>query len=123
MNTRSILVAAVLVAMPGLVLAQSASPDTMKNMDMKGVTSPATKEYMQSMQGMQDKMQTMTPTNDPNKDFVMMMMPHHQAAVEMAQTYLKYGSDPTLKKMAKDIVSSQKKEIAEMSAWQDKHAK
>ena len=89
---------------------------------MKGaVTSPATQAYMQSMQGMHDKMKGMTPTNDPNKDFVIMMKPHHQAAVEMAQTYLKYGTDPTLKKMANDIVISQKKEIVEMTTWQIKH--
>lgn len=40
-----------------------------------------------------------------------------QAAVEMAETYLKYGKDPVLTKMAKDIVGSQKKEIAAMDKW------
>lgn len=45
-------------------------------------------------------MQAMTPTNEPNKDFVVMMEPHHQAAVDIAEAYPKYGSDPTLKKMA-----------------------
>ena len=124
MKASMILVAALLAAAPGLALAQSAQPDAMHSMAMKGATTnPATKSYMQSMQGMQDAMAAMTPTNDPNKDFVMMMKPHHQAAVEMAQTYLKYGSDPMLKQMAKDIVSSQNKEIAEMNAWQVRHAK
>jgi uncharacterized protein (DUF305 family) len=41
----------------------------------------------------------------------------------MAQAYLKYGKDPTLTRMAKNIISSQKKEIKEMEAWQKKHAK
>jgi uncharacterized protein (DUF305 family) len=122
MKTYILIAAALLFAMPGFALAQGAQPDAMQGMDMKGAaTSPATQAYMQSMQGMQDKMKGMTPTNDPDKDFVIMMKPHHRAAVEMAHTYLKYGSDPTLKKMANDIVSSQKKEIAEMSAWQIKH--
>lgn len=121
MKTRLILVSAFILSLPGLGLAQSAQPD-MKGMNMKGAaSSPATQAYMQSMQGMQEKMQGMAPTNDPNKDFVMMMSPHHQAAVEMAQTYLKYGNDPKLKKMARDIVSSQKKEIAEMDAWKANH--
>ncbi|MGI8569122.1 MAG: DUF305 domain-containing protein [Methylocella sp.] len=112
-----------LVAAPALAFAQNAQPDSMHGMDMKGTISPATKDYIQSMQGMQDAMKGMTPTNDPNKDFVMMMKPHHQAAVEMAEIYLKYGTDPMLTKMAKDIISSQKKEIAEMNAWQAAHAK
>lgn len=118
MRKKPLLAAAMVLALPSLALAQS---DTMKGMDMKGATSAATQAYLQSMQGMQNKMQGMTPTNDPNKDFVMMMTPHHQAAVEMAQAYLKYGSDPILKKMARDIVSSQKKEIAEMDAWKARH--
>ena len=119
---KPILVAAVLIALPGFALAQSAQPATMPGMDMsKGATSPATQAYMQSMQGMHDKMQAMTPTNDPSRAFVMMMKPHHQAAVEMAETYLKYGNDPMLTKMAKNIVNSQKKEIAEMSAWESMH--
>ena len=84
-------------------------------------TNPATKAYEQSMTAMHDTMQTMKPMNDPNMDFVMMMKPHHQAAVEMAETYLKYGTAPILKKMAQDIVSSQKKEIGAMDAWETKH--
>ena len=119
MKLYSMILTTLLAATPGLALAQ----DGMKGMDMTAVTSPATKAYMQSMQGMQDAMKGVTPTNDPSKDFVMMMKPHHQAAVEMAETYLKYGSDPMLKKMARDIVSSQNKEIQAMTAWQAKHAK
>ena len=40
----------------------------------------------------------------------------------MAETYLKYGKDPVLTKMAKDIVGSQKKEIAAMDKWTKAHA-
>jgi uncharacterized protein (DUF305 family) len=121
MKIRTIAVTVFLFAMPGLALAQSAQSDAMKGMDMKGTTGPATQAYMHAMQSMDDEMQAMTPTNDPSKDFVMMMKPHHQAAVDMAEAYLKYGSDPVLKKMSQDIVSSQKKEIAEMNAWQAEH--
>ena len=85
--------------------------------------SPATQAYLQAMGDMTDKMKDMTPSGDPSMDFVMTMEPHHQAAVEMAQAYLKYGKDPTLTRMAKNIISSQKKEIKEMEAWQKRHAK
>lgn len=118
MKKTTALFLAMMIAIPGLAFAQ----DTMPGMDMsKAAANPATQAYMQSMQVMHDKMQAMTPANDPNKDFVMMMKPHHQAAVEMAEAYLKYGNDPMLTKMAKDIVISQKKEIGEMTAWEAKH--
>ncbi|MGF7163292.1 uncharacterized protein (DUF305 family) [Rhodoligotrophos appendicifer] len=51
----------------------------------------------------------------------MMMKPHHQAAVDMVEAYLKYGSDPQLKKMAKDIINSQNKEITLMNDWEARH--
>ena len=85
--------------------------------------SPATQAYLQAMGDMTDKMKDMTPSGDPSMDFVMTMMPHHQAAVEMAQAYLKYGKDPTLTRMAKNIISSQKREIKEMEVWEKRHAK
>lgn len=52
----------------------------------------------------------------------MMMMPHHQAAIDMAKVQLQYGKDPEIKKMSRDIIKAQQKEIAEMKAWQAKHA-
>ncbi len=123
MTFRTFLAAAALLTLPGLALAQSApAPATdMKGMAMKGATSPATQAYMDAMHAMHEKTMAMTPTNDPNKDFVIMMKPHHQAAVDMAEAYLKYGNDPMLRTMARDIVSSQKKEIGEMNAWETKH--
>ncbi len=49
--------------------------------------------------------------------FVSMMIPHHQDPVKMAQEYLKVGKNETLKKVAQNIVSSQKKEIQELQEW------
>jgi uncharacterized protein (DUF305 family) len=39
----------------------------------------------------------------------------------MAKVELQYDKDPTLKAMAKMIVSAQENEIKEMKAWQNKH--
>jgi uncharacterized protein (DUF305 family) len=41
----------------------------------------------------------------------------------MAEAYLKYGKDPQLTRLANDIISSQTKEIKEMTAWQTKHGR
>jgi uncharacterized protein (DUF305 family) len=39
----------------------------------------------------------------------------------MAKTELQYGKDPELRAMARNIITAQDKEIAEMQAWQTKH--
>lgn len=81
----------------------------------------AIKETKAAMDKMHKQMTGMKMTGNPDQDFVMMMIPHHQGAVDMAQIELKYGTDPKLRKMAQTIVDSQKKEIAEMKAWQKAH--
>jgi uncharacterized protein (DUF305 family) len=73
------------------------------------------------MKDMQDQMASMTPTGDADRDFVMMMKPHHQAAIDMAKAYLQHGNDPTLKAMAENIVASQQKENREMDDWEATH--
>jgi uncharacterized protein (DUF305 family) len=60
-------------------------------------------------------------TGDADKDFAMMMIPHHQGAIDMANIELKYGKDETLRAMAKMIVEAQEKEIKEIQDWQAKH--
>lgn len=82
-----------------------------------GAMSPASEAYMKSMTVMDDAMKTARMTGDPDKDFIIMMKPHHQAAVEMAKAYLQYGKDPMLTKMARDIIASQNDEIAAMDKW------
>lgn len=119
MNLRILLLTVAVLALPASALA-----DDMAGMDMKaGVSaaSPADEAYKQAMQKMMQTTDAMKPTGDPDMDFVMMMKPHHQAAVEMAEAYLKYGKDPSLKKMAKDIIASQRKEIDFMDRWTSKH--
>ena len=40
------------------------------------------------------------PSGDVDRDFVEMMVPHHQGAVEMAQAELKYGHNEQLRRLA-----------------------
>lgn len=53
--------------------------------------------------------------------FASMMVPHHQDAVKMAQEYLKVGRNEELKKIARDIVQSQPKEIDRLQQWLHSH--
>ena len=62
-------------------------------------------------------------SGDTDVDFVRSMIPHHQAAVTMAQIELKFGKDRELRAMATDIVRTQQGEIDRMKAWLNKQAK
>jgi hypothetical protein len=57
---------------------------------------------------------TIKPTGDVDRDFVAMMVPHHQGAVDMANAELKYGHNVQLRQMAREIVASQQPEITVM---------
>jgi uncharacterized protein (DUF305 family) len=54
------------------------------------------------------------PTGDVDRDFVAMMVPHHQGAVDMAKAELKYGHNEQLRRLAQEIVANQQREIVLM---------
>jgi hypothetical protein len=54
------------------------------------------------------------PTGDVDRDFVAMMVPHHQGAVDMAKAELKYGHNEQLRRLAQEIVVTQQQEISVM---------
>jgi Domain of unknown function (DUF305) len=54
------------------------------------------------------------PSGDVDADFVAMMVPHHQGAIEMARAELRYGHNEQLKRMAQEIIVTQLQEIAAM---------
>jgi uncharacterized protein (DUF305 family) len=53
-------------------------------------------------------------TGDPDIDFLAMMIPHHEGAVEMARLVLIHGRDPLTRKLAEEIIASQVVEIEGM---------
>jgi Domain of unknown function (DUF305) len=57
---------------------------------------------------------TVAPTGDVDRDFVAMMVPHHQGAIDMAQLVLLYGKNEQLKRLAQEIIVTQQQEIAAM---------
>jgi uncharacterized protein (DUF305 family) len=54
------------------------------------------------------------PSGDVDTDFVAMMVPHHQGAIEMAKAELRYGRNETLRRMAQEIIVTQLQEITAM---------
>lgn len=53
-------------------------------------------------------------TGNADKDFVATMVPHHQGAIDMSIAILRYGHNEQLKRLAQEIIVTQKQEIAAM---------
>ena len=54
------------------------------------------------------------PSNDVDRDFVALMVRHHQGAIDMAEAELSYGHNELLRRLAQEIIVTQQQEIAAM---------
>jgi uncharacterized protein (DUF305 family) len=78
---------------------------------------PEERPFLSENAAAMDKMMadmTIKPTGDVDRDFVAMMVPHHQGAVDMAKAELKYGHNEQLRRLAQEIVVTQQQEIPAM---------
>jgi len=60
-------------------------------------------------------------TGKVDHDFVTMMIPHHQGAIDMAKALLLYGKDPQVRRLAQEIITDQQSEIQLMQLWLKQH--
>jgi uncharacterized protein (DUF305 family) len=74
-----------------------------------------------AMAVMDDGMRRAPMNGQPEHDFVTMMIPHHQGAVDMAKALLLTTTDPALRNMAQGIVAEQQIEIQLMQQWLKDH--
>lgn len=90
------------------------------NMDTAALESP----MMTSMHSMMEKMNGMKMSGKPDSDFAMMMIEHHQGAIDMAAVEIASGKDAQLKAMAEKMAQEQKKEIQKLQefAKEDSHS-
>ena len=54
------------------------------------------------------------PTGGIDRDFVSMMTPHHQGAIEMAQAVLRSSRNEQVRRLAQEVIGAQQQEIAAM---------
>lgn len=87
----------------------SASPTAVSDDVQSAFISENSASMEKMMAGMDKK-----PTGDIDRDFVVQMTAHHQGAIDMAVTMLKYGKNEQLKRMAQEIIVDQQQEIAAM---------
>jgi Domain of unknown function (DUF305) len=80
-----------------------------------GVTdeAPFLAENEAAMNKMMNDM-SVKPRGDVDVDFVAMMVPHHQGAIDMAIAVLRYGRNPQIRRLAQEIIVTQQQEIAAM---------
>jgi uncharacterized protein (DUF305 family) len=78
--------------------------------------TPAIREFRvaheQMMRGM-----AVPYTGDPDADFRIQMIPHHQGAIDMARVAMRHAKDPWTRQLAEGVIVEQQREIAEMQVW------
>jgi hypothetical protein len=75
--------------------------------------APFLSENVDAMSKMMIDME-ITPTGDVDRDFVAMMVPHHEGAIAMAIAVLRYGRNEQIKRLAQEVIVTQQQEIAAM---------
>jgi uncharacterized protein (DUF305 family) len=113
-----------------IVKTQSAEIARLKNIARSlGVTPVGGEDHMAMMEGLDTLGLTMKQAGMDmtmgdldgakpfDRQFIDMMIPHHQGAIRMARVELKRGVDGQLRSIAKGIIRAQAKEIREMNTW------
>ena len=78
---------------------------------------PNWSELIASMDKMHMAMEDVKRSGNSDVDFVRLMLPHHQAAIDMAKTQLLHGKDPQMRRLAQEIITDQQLEIELMQRW------
>ncbi|HEX6718762.1 MAG TPA: DUF305 domain-containing protein [Pyrinomonadaceae bacterium] len=94
---------------------------TMHKHAIKSEDDSAWAELQSSMEKMHLAMHSIAASDNSDADFVRLMIPHHQAAIDMAKTQLLYGKDAQMRRLAQEIIADQQSEIELMSLWLKEH--
>src|ERR1700738_4442743 len=105
--------AAAAISVVAVALSSVGSPAHAADATSGGPEAPFLTENDQAMTRMMDGM-SIKPSGDVDRDFVAMMIPHHQGAIDMAQAELRYGHNEQLRRIAQEIIVEQQQEIAAM---------
>jgi hypothetical protein len=82
-----------------------------------GAAFPQEAPFLAENAAAMDKMMAdmdVKPTGDVDADFVAMMVPHHQGAIDMALAVLRHGKNEQVRRLAQEIIVTQQQEIAAM---------
>jgi uncharacterized protein (DUF305 family) len=119
MNQRKVRVLVLAAAMSPFVLGLLGAEEHNQT-DQKN-SNPDWSELIASMERMHMAMGQVPRSGNSDIDFVRLMLPHHQAALDMAKTQLVYGKDPQMRRLAQEIITDQQLEIELMRVWLKQH--
>lgn len=92
-------------------------PSDNKNASASGHGAKGHNELMEAMNNMMEKMRTIKLTANRDKDFALMMIPHHQSAIEMAENEISHGKNVQIKQFAQKVIDDQTREIKAFEQW------
>ena len=87
------------------------------SMSMDHQMDQAHTDLMAGMEETNRQMMDAMMVEDLDVAFVCGMIPHHQAAINMAKAELEHGDNDWAREMAQKIIDAQEAEIAEMLTW------
>lgn len=125
---RRLISVAVLIALAAMVLQAQKHPAQSATSTVGWPSAPTAKFVASTektfdrlmadaMNVMHKGMHSAPYTGDSDRDFVTMMIPHHQGAIDMAKALLLYGKDPQMRRLAQEIITEQQSEIQLMQLW------
>jgi uncharacterized protein (DUF305 family) len=105
---------------------QTGEAPSMPGMDSMQTMMGSMGDHQRAM--MEGMMETQTPmmqgmmAGDPDVAFACAMIPHHQAAINMAEVELQHGDSDEMKEMAQKIIEAQTQEIKELTQFIEEQA-
>lgn len=78
-------------------------------------------EAMMAMDKMQKEADGQFLNGNTDHDFAVLMIQHHEGAIEMSESLLRYGNVEKMKQMARMMIDMQKKEIEDLKKWLAKY--
>ena len=111
--------ALLVLAYPGHASAQQVPAAAAADKAEQSHQQTAEASFMAENQAAMSKMMmdmAVKPSGNVDADFTAMMIPHHQGAVDMAEAELHYGHNRKLRRIARNIVAGQRRQIGAMRA-------
>ncbi|QFU07305.1 hypothetical protein PARPLA_01172 [Rhodobacteraceae bacterium THAF1] len=99
-----------------LIFPFGAFAQSMQGMDHGAHASDSMSALMAPMDYMMQDMADIESSGNPDADFLLMMIPHHQSAIDMAMVVLEQGEDAETADIARKIIEDQEREITQMKA-------